>query len=127
MDCLESQYAQYQDEAKVALKEQFGTILREGVRDVVLDFSFWNRGYRDEWRDVVRQETEEGKVMLLLVLFDAEEEVLWRRVEERRRNGELAGRGADDALHFTRAMFERYIGGIEPPGQDEGAIAVKIE
>ena len=42
-----SQYIQYQNEAKRALKRQFRELLREGARDVVLDFSFWYREYRD--------------------------------------------------------------------------------
>lgn len=50
IDCPVSQYEEYQAEAQAALKYQFRQILKEGVRDVVLDFSFWNRKYRDEWR-----------------------------------------------------------------------------
>jgi predicted kinase len=104
LDCPVPQYAQYQAEAKEALKEQFRELLREDIRDVVLDFSFWGRAFRDEWRSVMSEETgwlangnwdgkedtgkQSGdKLNVVLVFFDAEEEVLWRRIEERRING----------------------------------------
>jgi predicted kinase len=102
--------------------------LKEGTRDVVLDFSFWNREFRDEWRDVIKEETEEGKVKVLIVFFDAEEEVLWRRIEERRRLAQEKGREADNAALVTRAMLSRYVRGFERPEEDEeGIIVVKVE
>jgi hypothetical protein len=62
------------------LKAQFRQLLQEGQRDVVLDFSFWNREYRDEWRDIVSEERRmdgageeegRGKYRVILVFFDA--------------------------------------------------------
>jgi predicted kinase len=117
----------HQFEAQVALKAQFRELLREGKRDVVLDFSFYDLEYRDEWRDIIQEETEKGDVKVLLVFFDAEEEVLWRRIEERRLNAERRGRSADDSAVVTREMLERFVKGFERPGEDEDAIVVKVE
>ena len=117
------------------------------MRDVVLDFSFWNREDRDQWREVLREETERTKnqdrgggsleigsgergkdgVELILVFFDAEESVLWRRIEERRLKAEREERGADNGRFVTRAMLDRYFRGFERPEEDEGAINVKFE
>jgi predicted kinase len=134
IDCPVPQHQQYQSEAQLALKAQFRQILKEGVRDVVLDFSFFNREYRDEWRDVISEETgrdgneeSERKVKVVLVYFDAEEDVLWRRIEERRVKAEKEGRGADDAVLVTRSMLNRYVKGFERPEVDEEAIVVKVE
>jgi len=127
IDCPIPQYSQYQEEAQTALKAQFREILGEGQRDVVLDFSFWNREFRDEWRDVIREEKEEGKVKVLLVFFDATEEVPWRRIEERRERAGKEGRGADDATAVTRSMLSRYVRGFERPEEGEQAIVVKVE
>lgn len=101
---------------------------------MVLDFSFWGREFRNEWREVVREETggngdEDGneRVKVLLVFFDAAEEVLWRRIEERRVNAESKGRSADDAAVVTRAMLDRFVRGFERPDEDEGAIVIKVD
>jgi predicted kinase len=105
------------------LKVEFGSILDEGMRDVVLDFSFWNREFRDEWREVIKK--VEG-VNIILVYFDANEEVLWRRVQERSRGV----RDADSAAEISRELLGVYVGGFEKPevGGDEGeVIVVKVE
>ena len=93
------------------------------------DFSFWSREFRDEWRDVVREEWEayEMGVNIVLVFFDAEEEVLWKRIENRRVNAEREGRCADDAAVVTRAMLDRFVRGFERPDEDEKAIVIKVE
>lgn len=46
-------YGVYQEEAEAALKEQLRQILAAGSRDLVLDYSFWSKGTRDEYRDIV--------------------------------------------------------------------------
>ena len=128
IDCPIPQYDKYQSEAQAELKSQFREILKEGERDVVLDFSFWNREFRDEWRHVIREETEDGKVKVMLMFFDATEDVLWRRIEERRRHAAEKGREADDATTVTRAMLSRYVRGFKRPEEDEeGVIVVKVE
>lgn len=99
----------------------------------MLDFSFWNREHRDEWRGIVSEETrwdgngEDGKVKVVLVYLDAEEEVLWRRIEGRRVEAEKNGKGADDAVVVTRAMLGRYARGFERPEQGEAAITVNVK
>ena len=48
-----SEYEALQNEAEAALKEELRVLLREGTRNLVLDFSFWCRGWRDEYRELV--------------------------------------------------------------------------
>jgi predicted kinase len=104
---------EYQEEAVQGLEKEFKKLLREGKRDVVLDFSFYDREYRDEWREFIdevygngeRSGNGEGGVRprVVIVYFEAEEEVLWRRIEERR-----AGvRDADRYVfsHLQQALF----------------------
>lgn len=61
------------------------------------------------------------------MFFNAEEEVLWKRIEERRMKAETKGRDADDAVLVTRAMLSQYIRGFERTEDDEDAIVIKAE
>ncbi|KAH8593527.1 P-loop containing nucleoside triphosphate hydrolase protein [Bisporella sp. PMI_857] len=122
-DYAASEQGALQDEAERALKGEFRALMEEGRRDVVLDFSFWSREYRDEWREMVRNGTR-----IVVVYFDAEEEVLWRRIEERREKGRVKGRDADSAAEITRELLRSYSKGFERPYMDEGQIiTVKVE
>lgn len=49
-------YEPYQDEAEAALKGQLRQILTTGSNDIVLDYSFWSRKTRDEYRAIVDAE-----------------------------------------------------------------------
>lgn len=77
--------------------------------------------------DGAGEEEGRGKYRVILVFFDAEEEVFWRRIEGRRVNAEGRGRGADDAVTVTRSMLSKYVRGFERPDGGEGAILVKVE
>ncbi len=50
-----NKYEDFQDEAETALKSQLGAILRVGIRDVVLDYSFYSKDTRDEYRDMIHE------------------------------------------------------------------------
>jgi predicted kinase len=55
-DYAADMYEPYQDEAEDALRNQLKDILRAGQRDVVLDYSFWEKETRDEYRSIIEQE-----------------------------------------------------------------------
>lgn len=52
-------------------------------KDVVLDMSFHSREARDKYRKLL-EDYGEGNYELITVVFRAEEQVLWERIEERR-------------------------------------------
>jgi len=66
---------------------------------------------------------EEGAAgaRLVIVYFEAEEEVLWRRIEKRWREG---ARDADAAVELEREVLAGYVAGFEAPGRDEGEVVV---
>ncbi|KAG9240488.1 hypothetical protein BJ878DRAFT_387750, partial [Calycina marina] len=62
-----SQQGFYQYEATAALKLQFQEPMREGEKDAVLDSSFFDREYRDEWQLMVGEDLRK-----IVVYFVAE-------------------------------------------------------
>ena len=107
---------------------EFEKILKAGERDMVLDFSFWSREMRDEWRGIierVRRGEEEGPgYRVLMAVFNATEEVLWKRIEERSRGV----KDADSCAEVGRDLLASYVRGFERPGENEGEIIyVKVE
>lgn len=116
-----------QEEAHGQLMGEFRELVRRGIRDVVLDLSFWSWGFREEWRGVVKDVLEEMKVggiedgggdaddegkgkgpRIIIVYFDAEEEVLWRRIQERKRGV----KDADSAAEISRELLASYVKGF---------------
>lgn len=82
-------------------------------RDVVVDYSFWSRAERDDYRALGRAEGADVEV----IYVRAPEEVLRRRLSMRR------GRDADDLLVDT-ALLERYLAVFEPPSPEESDVRV---
>lgn len=109
-------YEEYQDEAHAALITQLKEILGVGVGDMVLDMSFWEREEREIWRGMV----PEG-MRVVTVYFDATEDVLWRRIEERKDQAEKeGGEGGDAVVHLKREVLAGYVKGFEKPAVDGG-------
>ena len=118
VDYAKDLYETYQDEAQELLKIELIRLLRERERDIVLDLSFYSCEYRDEYRALI--EGEGGR--WVLVYFDAEKDVLWRRIQERKRKGV----NADSAYDVTEDVLDRYVNGFErPDGEGEIVIPVK--
>ena len=46
-------YEEYLDEAEDALKQKLSGILEAGKEDAVLDYSFWSRARRDDYRNLI--------------------------------------------------------------------------
>ena len=120
-----SLYETFQEEASRVLKEEFRCLLKEGRRDVVLDFAFWNKGYRDEWRRCVEEVERENerKIRTVIVYFEVSEheDLLWKRVQERNK-GE---KNADSAVQIKRELLRKYVSGFEKPLEGiEGEVVV---
>jgi predicted kinase len=54
-DYPEEKYEELQDEAREWVRSRLGEIVGEGKRDVVLDLSFWNKGDRERWREMIER------------------------------------------------------------------------
>lgn len=94
------------------LRERLLALVAEGA-DVVLDFSFWSRAMREEWRAVL---APTGVVPETVYLATDRETVL-RRVRERR------GAHPDDFV-LPAELAARHVDHFEPPTPDEGPLTV---
>ena len=92
---------------------------------MVLDLSFWNKAYRDEYKTLV----EQGGGRWVLVFLDAERELLWRRVRQRRAKRDalsnMEERDGDSAFDIDAETFDMYCSGFERP-QGEGEIVIRV-
>ena len=113
------------DRSQVIIKERLHNILAEGQRDVVLDLSFWNKEYRDEYKSLI----ERGGGRWVLVFLNAERELLWRRVGQRTAARDavsaLEERDGDSAFDIDTETFDMYCSGFERPS-GEGEIVIKV-
>ncbi|KAJ6000326.1 hypothetical protein N7481_000735 [Penicillium waksmanii] len=118
-DYAAEKYNAYQEEAEVALRSEFISLLREGVHNVILDFSFAFRETRDEWKLIA----ESNGARWVLVYLDVEADELRRRVRARNL---LEDKDGDSAFLVTEEVLERYLAGFERPN-GEGEIVLREE
>lgn len=88
---------------------QLGQALSSG-RNVVVDYAFYTRAMRDEYRDLGRVHGADIEV----ACFQVPRDELVRRLTER----EKRSPGPDDVL-VTEALLDRFIAGFEWPTLDE--------
>ncbi|MCD5314320.1 AAA family ATPase [Kineosporia babensis] len=88
-------------------RRQLAEALDDG-HDVVVDYAFFSRAMRDEYRAIAQQHGAEVEV----ALFDVPREELLRR---------LAGRGSagPDDIAVPAELLDRFIAGFEWPTADE--------
>ncbi|KAE8444720.1 hypothetical protein EG329_014280 [Mollisiaceae sp. DMI_Dod_QoI] len=127
VDYPASRYSQLQSEAEEVVIQHLKTLLRDGKKDVVLDLSFYSKEMRDEYRGMI-EEDGEGRCETILVVFKGTEEVLWRRIEERRKwIEEKWSRGeGSEGMSVGRETLRMYLRGFEWPGEDEGGILIEV-
>lgn len=92
----------------------------------MLDLSFYNKEYRDEYRQII--EKHGGRQVL--VYLEADKDVLQRRITKRRATRDALalddkGRDGDSAFNVDDETFEMYWTGFEAPA-GEGEIVVKV-
>ncbi len=81
--------------------------------DVVLDFSFWSRRMRDDYRQLL----EPTGVVPETIYLATDRETVLRRMQVRR------GRHADDFV-LAEDLVAHYFDNFEPPMPDEGPLTV---
>lgn len=112
-------YTIYQEDAEIALRNEFISILREGIHNVILDFSFAFRETRDEWKRLA----ESLGARWVLLYLDVEADELRRRVKAR---NALEVKDGDSAFLVTEEILERYLAGFERPnGEGETVLRAK--
>ncbi len=97
---------------EATLKERLLALVAEG-RDVVLDFSFWSREMREEWRGLLRPT---GVVPEIIYLATDRDTVL-ERARERR------GAHSDDYV-LDESTVARYFDHFEVPQPEEGPLTI---
>lgn len=127
IDYPEEQYETYQEEASRKLIAELERILQEKSNDVVLDISFYDKEYRDEYKDIV----ERNGGRWVLVYLDAGRDLLWNRIQRRRAERDSLDakhpkRNGDSAFDIDDETFAMYLDGFEPP-RGEGEIVIKVE
>ncbi|ATY62173.1 ATP GTP-binding [Cordyceps militaris] len=126
IDFARDKHAGYLEEAQVRIKTDLAALIRDGTNDAVLDLSFYDKEYRDEYKAII----EDAGGRWVLVFLDAENDLLWRRIQDRRDARdkipvESGARDGDSAYDIELATFEMYWGGFEPP-VGEGEIRVVV-
>ncbi len=94
------------------LRERLVTLVRQGT-DVVLDFSFWSRRSRQDYRELLRPLGVEPETVYLAT----DRETALQRVRSR-----AVGHGDDFAL--PEEVAARYFDDFEPPTPEEGPLVV---
>lgn len=104
--------AQVRAEIEADLRARLLELVAADV-DVVLDFSFWSRRMRDDWRALLAPTGVEPETVYLAT----DRGTVLARVESRR------GSHADDAV-LSAELAARYFDHFEPPTPDEGPLLV---
>lgn len=100
------------EEVRVLLRAELESLL-EADQDVVLDFSFWSRAMREEWRTLLRAHGVEPDTVYLAT----DRETVLARIRER------AGAHADD-FPVDLDTAASYVDRFEPPTPEEGPLTV---
>ncbi|KAI5456757.1 ATP/GTP-binding protein [Mariannaea sp. PMI_226] len=126
IDYPREKYEEYLDEGQNRLKGELERLIKEKKNNIALDLSFWNKEYRDEYKELI----ERSGGRWVLVFLDAEKEVLWRRITSRRAHRDALGarekgRDGDSAFDVDEKTFEMYCSGFEKP-VGEGEITIQV-
>lgn len=101
-------------EIEIELRRRLVDLVEDG-REVVLDFSFWSRAMREEWRHVL----EPFGVVPETIYLSTDRETCLRRVASR-------SRSHSDDFALDTATAARYFDHFEPPTPDEGPVTVLV-
>lgn len=100
------------DEIERELQQQLLDLVAAGA-DVVLDFSFWSRRMRDDYRRLL----EPAGVVPETVYLKVDRETVLERMRARR------GEHSDDFV-LPEALVVEYFDHFEPPTPDEGPLEI---
>ncbi|KAK0652699.1 ATP/GTP-binding protein [Cercophora newfieldiana] len=111
-------YHKYLDEAATELENTLMELLSAGEKDIVIDRSLYAKEDRDSFKRLVE---EKGARWILVFFRPANKDVIWKRLQHRRR----VGTDADSALEITPEILDGYWRGFENP-QGEGEVVVDV-
>lgn len=103
------------EEIRTELRAELRRLLDEG-RDVVLDFSFWSRAMREEWRALLA----EHHVVPETLYLATDRSTVLARVASRR------AAHADD-FPVDLATAAAYVDGFEAPTPEEGPLTIVVD
>lgn len=113
IDYPEEAYESYKEQSERKLRKELGELLA-GKRHVVVDFSFWQRRRRDEYKQLIEQHGGQW----VLVHLKVEPDELRRRLRIRSERFD-----ANAAFTITEEILTRFLGGFETPaGEGEWVI-----
>lgn len=95
------------------LRQRLIQLLERG-QNVVLDFSFWSRSMREEWRRLVA----EYGVVAETIYMATDKQTCLNRLRAR-------ARAHEDDFIITRSIATEYFDHFEPPSDDEGPLTVQ--
>ncbi|KAJ6789387.1 hypothetical protein PWT90_00940 [Aphanocladium album] len=126
IDYPREKYSEYLEEAQAQIKVDLVALIKDGTKDAVLDLSFWNKEYRDEYKQII----DDAGGRSVLAFLDGEKELLWNRIQGRRAARdkipvESGARDGDSAYDIEPETFEMYWGGFEPPS-GEGEVRIPV-
>ena len=104
--------AELRSEIQTDLRARLLELVAAGT-NVVLDFSFWSRRMRDDYRELL----EPLGVIPETIYLATDRETVLSRI--RARNGSHA-----DDFVLPEALAEQYFDRFEPPDEDEGPLSV---
>ncbi len=108
-----SMYEQHSAEAEAVLQERLTELIRAG-RDVVVDYSFWERSTRDRYKHLVAEAGGRWELVYLKV----SPERLRQRLAARRERFD-----ANAAFPIADALLERFLAGFQAPdGEGETVV-----
>jgi predicted kinase len=116
IDYPTEQYEEHSQKAEFKLRNQLIDLVQE-KQNAVVDFSFWQRSRRDEYKQLIEQNGGLWKLVYLKV----SPEVLRQRLKVRSQRFD-----ANAAFPITESILTRYLNGFEIP-LDKGEIVVKNE
>ena len=116
LDYPAEQYPQFQREAEAILRHRLRKLIHLD-ESVVVDFSFWQRSRREEYKQLVEEEGGRWK----LIYLKTSPELLRQRLDSRAPRFD-----ANAAFPITQTILEGYVGGFEAP-VGEGEIVVEVD
>ena len=126
IDYADEKLAEYQEEAYHHVQSELRRLLSERKQDIILDLSFYNREYRDEFKQII----EGGDGRWVLLSLEADKALLWSRITQRRRQRDALSlddqrRNGDSALDIDQSTFDMYWENFEKP-RGEGEIIITV-
>lgn len=111
-------YHKYLDEAATELEQTLIELLDVGEKDIVVDRSLYRKNDRDAFKRLI-----EGKGARWILAFfrPVNKDVIWNRIQHRRR----AGIDANSALDITPQILDGYWRGFENP-EGEGEVVIDV-